>query len=209
MSTSKRSIIAPPEKNRRRSRTIMYVSIAIVVIAVILAVAFASRVPKTASVAPTASKIKVGDVAPEFTVSATNGQFDLKNALASGKPVFLEVFATWCPHCQRMTTVLRSVRKKFPESRLAMLSVTGSPYARNATPDNMLPESQQDVDAFERDFHVTWPSMFDPNLDVAKSWGLDGFPTIYIVNSKGIIVYSGSGEMQEKELESALRKAGA
>ena len=36
--------------------------------------------------------------APQFEVATTAGYFDLSK---TRKPVFLEIFATWCPHCQR------------------------------------------------------------------------------------------------------------
>lgn len=148
----------------------------------------------------------VGAKAPAFSLKAPLATITSQSL--QGKPYLLEIFATWCPHCQRMTTVLRSLRKRFPPERFGMLSVTGSPYARSSTPENLVTENQQDVTAFERDFNTTWPSMYDPDLSVAKTWGLDGFPTIYIVDGKGTIVYAGSGEMQEPVLAAAIRKAG-
>lgn len=201
MSTSKRSIIAPPEKNLRRSRTIMYVSIAVVVIAVILAVAFASRVPKTASTAPTESKIKVGDAAPEFTVSATNGQFDLKNALASGKPVFLEVFATWCPHCQREVPSINSLYKKFGD-KATFISVSGSQYGL----DQSSPETQVDVVNFAQQYGAQYPIAYDGTLDVAAKYLQGGFPTFVIIDKTGKVAFIGSGELPPKDLETQLDK---
>ena len=82
----------------------------------------------------------------------------------AGTPYLLEIFATWCPHCQRMTKVLRAIRASVPQSRLAMISVTGSPYAANSTPDNLIAENQADVDAFESDVrrHVAKLLRFRP-----------------------------------------------
>jgi thiol-disulfide isomerase/thioredoxin len=151
--------------------------------------------------------LPVGSRAPSFEVRGSIGTFS--SADLAGKPYLLEIFATWCPHCQRMTKVLRAVRAAVPESRLAIVSVTGSPYASNATPDNVIPENQADVDAFESAFGVTWPTFFDPDLSVAKAWGLNGFPTIFVVNAKGTIVYASSGEVPEATLLRAIKKAGA
>ncbi len=193
----------------------VWIATAVALIAVIGIVAYAwlhgrSQVP--------AAAVATGE--PTFPPPAKAGQqappLDLKAPLdtittqtLAGKPYLLEIFATWCPHCQRMTVVLRQLRSQIPETRLSMVSVTGSPYGRSSTPDNMMPENQQDVDSFEQDFHTTWPSIYDPDLTVAKSWGLDGFPTIFVVNAKGKIVYSNSGEVPLAELVRAVRKAGA
>lgn len=151
--------------------------------------------------------IRAGAQAPAFALRSKIGTFS--STELAGTPYLLEIFATWCPHCQRMTKVLRAIRASVPQSRLAMVSVTGSPYAANSTPDNLVSENQADVDSFESTFGVTWPSFYDPDVAVAKKWGLDGFPTIFIVNAHGTIVYSTSGEVSKNELLAAIRKAGA
>lgn len=187
--------------------------IAVLAVAGIIAYALlhANRAVPGAAVATGAPQLPpplhAGARAPAFELPSKIGTFS--SSQLAGTPYLLEIFATWCPHCQRMTKVLLAVRARVPESRLAMISVTGSPYAANSTPDNLIPENQADVDAFESTFNITWPSFFDPNLAVAKAWGLDGFPTIYVVNPKGRIVYASSGEVSESELLAAIKKAGA
>lgn len=151
--------------------------------------------------------VKVGTKAPPFAVATKSGP--LSNASFAGQPYLLEIFATWCPHCQRMTTVLRDVRKQFPLERLGMVSVTGSPIGMASTPENQVPEDQADVDAFDQQFDVTWPSAFDKDLKVAQTWGFQGFPGIFIVDAQGVIRWAHSGEIDEKTLVAELKKAGA
>jgi cytochrome c biogenesis protein CcmG/thiol:disulfide interchange protein DsbE len=187
--------------------------VAVVAIVGIIAYALlhANRAVPGAAVATGAPQLPpplhAGEKAPAFELPSKIGTFS--SSQLAGTPYLLEIFATWCPHCQRMTKVLRSIRARVPASRLAMLSVTGSPYAANSTPDNLVPENQADVDAFESNFNITWPSFFDSGLSVAKAYGLDGFPTIFIVDARGTIVYASSGEVPESELLAAIKKAGA
>jgi cytochrome c biogenesis protein CcmG/thiol:disulfide interchange protein DsbE len=151
--------------------------------------------------------VKVGAVAPAFSVVAKGGVMSADSF--AGKPYMLEIFATWCPHCQRMTSVLRDLRAKFPPDRFGMLSVTGSPIGAASTADHMVPEDQADVDAFDAQYKVTWPSLYDQDMNVAKAWGLSGYPGIFIVNARGVIVFERSGEIDEKTLVGAIKKAGA
>ena len=201
-----------PAPNPSKSRTLIAAIVAVLAIIGIAGYAWwHSRSLPAAAVAPAEQATfpplaAAGSKAPPLELKAPLDT--ITSASLAGKPYMLEIFATWCPHCQRMTSVLRKLRAQFPEDRLAMLSVTGSPYGKDSTADNMLPESQQDVDAFEREFNTTWPTIFDPNLTVAHTWGLDGFPSIYVVNGKGTIVYSGSGEVTQGVLAAAVRKAG-
>ncbi len=200
----------PVPKNWRGSTLVSAIVAALAVLGII-AYAWHSHnsVPGAAvatDVQPTFPPLaKVGSQAPLLTLKAPLDT--ITSASLAGKPYVLEIFATWCPHCQRMTSVLKALQKQFPD--LTILSVTGSPYAKDSTPDNMISESQQDVDAFDSQFNVTWPTIYDKDLTVARSWGLEGFPTIYVVNKKGKIVFARSGEVKQRVLADAVRKAGA
>jgi cytochrome c biogenesis protein CcmG/thiol:disulfide interchange protein DsbE len=151
--------------------------------------------------------VKVGLPAPDFSIAGKGGV--ISSATLLGKPYLLEIFATWCPHCQRMTKVLLQLSKQFPPQRLQMVSVTGSPIGADSTADQSVPEDQADVDSFDAFYGVTWPSIADKDLSVAKIWGLNGFPTIFIVDARGKIMFQHSGEIDEKTLAAAAKKAGA
>lgn len=204
---------AVPPPGRRSTGAWISGAIAVLAVAgiIVYAVLHANRAVPGAAVATGAAQLppplQVGAQAPSFALPSKIGTFS--SSQLAGTPYLLEIFATWCPHCQRMTKVLRSLRARVPESRLAMVSVTGSPYGADSTPENTVPENQADVDAFESTFQIAWPTFFDPNLTVANAWGLNGFPTIFIVNAKGKIVYTSSGEVPESELLAAVKKAGA
>jgi thiol-disulfide isomerase/thioredoxin len=148
----------------------------------------------------------VGTKAIPFEIDTPIGPF-LSTSL-EGKPYLLEIFASWCPHCQRETKVLKAIRAKIPVSKLSMLSVSGSPFGQNSTVGVNVPESQAGVDAFDKEYGVTWPSYYDGNLTVARLWGMVGFPTIYVVDKHGVIRFVDSGDVPEATLMKGLKKAG-
>jgi thiol-disulfide isomerase/thioredoxin len=184
----------------RRRQVIIYASLGVVAIVAIVAVGLASRVPKTASEAPTFAQIKVGQKAPEFAVATTGGPFDLANA--GGKPTLLEVFATWCPHCQRATAILDRVYDAFI-GKVNVVAVAGSPFGI----DESSPESQADVVKFIERFSVRYPTAFDPELDVAKKYLQGGFPTVVIIGRDGTILAIRDGEIPQGDLTEALSAA--
>jgi len=186
-----------------RRKPILYATLAVIAIALVVTVAVLSRnpsvVPQSASETHTQSTIKVGDTAPNFSVSTTAGPFDLATAKT---PVMLEVFATWCPHCQRETNIIDDLYKKYGR-QITIVAVSGS----NVGADGNTAASQADVVAFAEKYHVVYPVAFDPDLKVAGSYLQSGFPTIVVIKPDKKISYIGDGELAESTLESAIKAA--
>lgn len=157
-----------------------------------------NRQVKEASSSPIVGKASVGQPAPDFEVATTDGLFDLK---AAEKPVFLEVFATWCPHCQRETTVVDKLYRNY-RSRVAFVGVSGSSTAMDGT----TAASQLDVLDWVRRFNVQYPVAYDPLLNVANLYLQGGFPTFAIIGRNKRVSYLNSGEVSYEELSSAIEK---
>ncbi|GAC1310596.1 MAG: hypothetical protein NVSMB19_24860 [Vulcanimicrobiaceae bacterium] len=185
-----------------RKRIAVLLSVAVVAIVILIAVALASRVPKAASDAPISAALVVGQKAPEFAVATTNGPFDL--ATSGGKPTLLEVFASWCPHCQREVPALDRLYATY-KTKINVLGVAGSPYGLDQTQ----PESQADVIAFMTKFKATYPIAFDPNLDVAHKYLQGGFPTLVLIGADGTVQAIRDGEVPEADIAKALQAVAA
>jgi thiol-disulfide isomerase/thioredoxin len=188
-----------PSADKRKP--ILYATLAVIAVALVVTVAVLSRnpsvVPQSATESHAQSTIKVGDTAPEFAVATTAGSFDLATAKT---PVFLEVFATWCPHCQRETKVIDNLYRKYGK-QISIVGVSGS----NVGGDGNTPASQADVIAFTQKFGVTYPVAYDPDLKVANAYLQSGFPTIVMIKANKTISYVGDGEIAESTLESAIK----
>ena len=183
-------------------RVLAIVSLIVLVLLVaggILYVKFNGTQLKNASTAPINASATMGQKAPEFQLPTTAGAFDLN---AVDKPVLLEIFATWCPHCQRETVVMNQLYAAYGK-RVAFLAVPGSDTGM----DGASPESQLDVLNFQIRFDVKYPiAEYDPNLTVAKMYLKGGYPTIAIIDRNKTISYLNSGEVPFKELAAALNQ---
>jgi cytochrome c biogenesis protein CcmG/thiol:disulfide interchange protein DsbE len=180
-------------------KIILYVTLAVIVIGAFAAVAFASRVQNAATEVPHGpANIKVGQRAPEFAVSTTAGPFDLATARS---PVFLEVFATWCPHCQRETAVINALSAKYGK-QISIVAVSGDAFGM----DHVIPESQADVIRFAQEFHITYPIAYDPDLKVANAYLQTGFPTFVIIKRDKTISWINESEIPLTELDQEIRK---
>ncbi len=183
----------PPD----RRKLLLYGTLAVVVIGIIVAVGLSSRVQKAATDVPISdSKLKPGDTAPAFAVATNAGNFDLSQV---STPVLLEVFATWCPHCQRETVTLNDIATKYA-GKIAMVAVSGSAQGM----DGSSPETQNDVNGFGEHFNVRYPVAFDPQLKVAQLYLKSGFPTLVLIGKDKKIRWMDSGEIPEAKITKAI-----
>jgi thiol-disulfide isomerase/thioredoxin len=192
-----------PKKDRPAVVVLAALSILVIAGVVVFAV-IRSRHPspqlQNASFAPTVGTAQIGRTAPEFSVPTTAGTFDLAKQT---RPILLEVFASWCPHCQRETAVLNRLYGAF-KSKVAFIAIPGSTTAM----DGASPESEADIFAFMQRFSVAYPvAIYDPQLTVADKYIQGGYPTIAVIGTDKKVLYLTSGETAYDTLAGELQKA--
>ena len=187
---------AAQSPSRINRTTIIYITIAVLAIGAVVAVALANRIPKAAQTVNPSAALAVGTTAPHFAVTTNAGAFDLASV---SSPVFLEVFATWCPHCQHEVPIVDALAKKYA-GKVAFVGVTGSPYGL----DGSSPENQADVNDWVAKLGVTYPVAFDQDLTVANAYLQGGYPTLVVIGTNKKIAYLSSGEIALPTLEHAI-----
>ncbi len=187
-------------------KTILYATIAVVIVGVVVAIGLASRssvVPENATKAVGLSKLKVGDTAPQFSIATNAGTFDLAGV---STPVLLEVFAPWCPHCQKEAPILNDLAAKYA-GKLAIVAVSGDAVDY----DHNTAESESNVHVFADQYQTRYPIAFDRDLKVAALYLRQGFPSVYLIDKNKRVRFEQEGEIPEpvlvKAIDSALGKS--
>lgn len=177
------------------------ITVVVVAIGILWAIRYANTggVKRNATQAPVVGTAQQGQKAPEFAAATNRGYFDLAKAT---KPVFLEVFATWCPHCQRETAIIDKLYQQY-KSRVDFVAVSGHQTGM----DGQSPSSPQDVLNFVQRFNAQYPVAYDGSLDVAHKYLQGGFPTLAVINRDKTITYLSSGETTYAELDGAIKAA--
>lgn len=192
----------PTAASAKSRKTILYATIAVVIIGIVAAVGFASRtsvVPENATKAVGQSKLKVGDTAPTFTIATNAGNFDLAGV---STPVLLEVFAPWCPHCQNEAPILNDLAKKYA-GKLAIVAVSGDAVDL----EHNTAESESNVHVFADQYQTRYPIAFDRDLKVAALYLRQGFPSVYVIDKSKRIRFEQEGEIPEADLVKAINSA--
>jgi thiol-disulfide isomerase/thioredoxin len=185
----------------QRRNILVVGSLVLLAILIVVVIAHYNTVP-TAATAPNsaASPLVPGQKAPDFSVSTTEGPFSLSKS--GGKPTLLEVFASWCPHCQREVKVIDPLYDAY-KSKVNFVAVNGD--ARGI--DGQSPETQADVVDWKQKFNVEYPVAFDPDLTVAHLYLQSGFPTLVLIGADGNVEAVRDGEIPAGDLKAVLEAA--
>ena len=143
--------------------------------------------------------MRIGSVAPDFSVTTTTGKNFRYTSEGATRPMLLEVFATWCVHCAHMAPVISKLYAKYG-ARVDVIGASGSPFAI----DSKSSESEEDVIAWAKKVHAFYPVAFDESGAVAHRYLAHGYPLIVIVDSYGTVQSVGSGEIPYAALDHQL-----
>jgi thiol-disulfide isomerase/thioredoxin/outer membrane lipoprotein-sorting protein len=151
--------------------------------------------PAAAS-APLASPNYVGTPAPDLIFKAVDGT-TLSLASLRGKPVLLDLWATWCGPCLlEMPTIDRIYRY----GKSAGLTVLG--IDQDKKPNDALAYLEKENYGWQ-DFHDGWNGKYE-HLGVTG----EGIPMLMLINADGKIVYFHSGADDDAGLLVAIRHLG-
>ena len=139
--------------------------------------------------------------APPFSEPTARGTFD---SATSRKPYVLELFAVWCPHCQREVAVLNQLERT-DGNRVDVIAVPASPFGFDKT--SILQAA--DVQAFSQRFGAVYRIGFDGLYSIAYDYGLASFPTIFVVDANRRVSAVETGEVPFEKLHADVMALGA
>ena len=123
---------------------------------------------------------KSGDT-PRLKLQDTQGKtHDL--VTYKGKVVIVNFWATWCVPCRQEMPSMQRLRDKLADKPFEILAVD-------------LAESEETVNTFLKKIGVKFPALIDKDGKAAKEWKVIGFPSSFIIDSKGKVYYSLVGEL--------------
>ena len=139
--------------------------------------------------------LQVGMTAPAAESKDLKGG---KTSLAEhkGKVVVLDIWATWCGPCKAMIPHERDMVKKFEGKPFVLVSISAD-------------EDKKELEDFLAKEPMPWVHWWEgAEAPMLKQWNVRFFPTIYVIDAKGVIRHKNiRGEELEKAVEKLVAEA--
>lgn len=128
-----------------------------------------------------------GSAAPSISLPLVDkdGRFEL--AQARGKPVVLEVFASWCGTCRRATPVLAEAYRSHSTEEVAFLGVS-------------VDDSRGDAARAKERWHIPYDVALDDG-SVQRGYKVSLLPTVVVIGRDGVIRHTTTGVPSSRELD--------
>lgn len=112
-------------------------------------------------------------------------------ATLRGQPVFIDVWASWCPSCKEEAPMLARLARAH-RGRVQFVGID-TQDSRGAGRD------------FVRRYRLDFPHVFDPRSTLATKLGVYGIPTMFLVDRRGRVAVTLVGKQDEAKLRRYLR----
>jgi thiol-disulfide isomerase/thioredoxin len=116
---------------------------------------------------------KEGALAPDFLLQTLDGS-ELRFSDLRGRPVVLNLWATWCSPCRKEMPQLVEAYDRYRGEGLEVVALN-------------VQESASIVQPFVDDFGMDFPVALDKNGRVADDYRLLGLPVTYFIDREGVI----------------------
>jgi thiol-disulfide isomerase/thioredoxin len=136
-------------------------------------------------------RISPGQPAPDVEGTDLDGK-KVKLTSYRGKVVLFDFWATWCPPCRAMIPHERELVEKLKDKPFALLSVSAD-------------DARDDVTGFLDKEKMPWAHWWDgPKGPVTKLFRVKSFPTLFLIDAKGIVRKKWVGSPGDAVLDKAI-----
>jgi thiol-disulfide isomerase/thioredoxin len=138
---------------------------------------------------------ELGRPAPEVVSQDLNGK-KVKLSDLRGKVVVLDIWATWCPPCRRMIPHTRKLVEKMKDRPFVFVSIS-------------VDAKKETVVDFKKENSMPWTHWWNGLGGIVNDWDVEGYPTIYVLDTKGVIrarIDEADNEAVEKAVEQVMKE---
>jgi len=155
-------------------------------------------------------RLNVGQEAPEMDGTDLDDK-PIKLSEFRGKVTLLVYWATWCGPCMAMVPHERALAERFAGKPFTIVGVNGDNLPLSGGihlwgPDGKPIDDSARVKAAVEKHKISWRSFRSGNIGLATEWNVRSWPTVYLIDHRGIIRGKWKGDPGAKAVDPAVEK---
>jgi peroxiredoxin/outer membrane lipoprotein-sorting protein len=139
--------------------------------------------------------IQANATAPDWQLNRFDNNDTIRLSKFGGKVLLLEFWIKNCGYCIEAIPKLNAFIKKYKAKQLQVIGINTH-------------DTKNDISNFYIRHQPQFKTVYDYGGKVTKAYGVDAFPTIVLIDRKGVVLYAGDFEPDKLDnlLKSALRE---
>jgi peroxiredoxin len=124
----------------------------------------------------------VSKLAPDFSASTLDGRMVALADFRGQKRVVVAFWASWCGPCRiEMPTLIQFYKNNHSDSSdFEILAVS-------------IDEDPKEAQSFASAMKLNFPVLIDPRQRMANAYGVEGIPTMFVIDKAGKVIYGRAG----------------
>jgi peroxiredoxin len=124
----------------------------------------------------------VSKLAPDFSASTLDGRMVALADFRGQKKVVVAFWASWCGPCRmEMPTLIQFYKNNHSDSSdFEILAVS-------------IDEDPKEAQNFASAMKLNFPVLIDPRQRMANAYGVEGIPTMFVIDKAGKVIYGRAG----------------
>ena len=142
---------------------------------------------------PLPEAVTVGKAAPTFSVVDLRGTTQTLGS-ASGEATLMLFWASWCPHCRSDVGLMKDLCSRYQGKGLRLVTVS-------------VDRDMNALNKFVQDQQLPYPIIAagsqpnSPESQLPERYEVQGIPTYFLVDARGVITWTMSGSVTESKLD--------
>jgi peroxiredoxin len=129
--------------------------------------------------------------APDFTLNTLDGK-SIQLSSLKGKKILIDFWASWCPPCRRELVEINELLGEYAQDNYTVLAIS-------------VDKTKKAASSYIKKMGYSSMTVMHDNANVAQSYGVQGIPSLYLVDEKGQLIWSHVGSVDKAKLIEVLK----